>query len=148
MLWAWIIFGAVLMLLEILLPGLVVVFLGLGAWVVALALKLGWVEGWMMAGTLWFISSLVLIIGLRGLITRFLPGDTDKGSELDEDLDAFGKVVEVVEEVSPENEDGRIRFQGSSWPAVSEDGSIPAGNRAKIIARQNLVWVVEPAELD
>jgi membrane-bound ClpP family serine protease len=46
---AWLIGGAVLMLLELVVPGGIVFFLGLGAMLVALFVQLGLLDGWMQA---------------------------------------------------------------------------------------------------
>jgi len=61
----------------------------------------------------------------------------------DEDLDAVGTVVEVITPVLVENSTGRIRFRGSTWPAVSIADEIPAGQLARIVYRDNIAWVIE-----
>lgn len=142
MLWFWLGAGALLMLLELVLPGAVVVFLGLGAWVVALAVYLGFVDTWMSSFTLWFISSLVLLFTLRSLGQKYLSGDSERRST-DEDLDAFGTVVDVVEGMKS-GEEGRIKFRGTTWKAVCYETDLEPGARAKIVYRENLVWVLEP----
>lgn len=62
----------------------------------------------------------------------------------DEDVEAVGKIVEVVKEVGSGNDHGRIRFGGTTWPAVTKEGVIMAGKKARILYRDNLVWIVEP----
>jgi len=37
-------------------------------------------------------------------------------------------------------------MQDSTWPAVSLQGTIRAGQRAVIAYRENLVWMIEPLE--
>ena len=145
MIWFWIVLGIVLIVLELVLPGAVVVFLGFGALVVAVALYLGLIEGWISAFTLWFISSLLLIIALRSLLQRFMPeGEVDRQST-DEDLDAYGSVVEVTEAMSPEQA-GRIHFRGTTWPAICYESALAPGQKGKIIHRENLLWVIEPCD--
>ena len=143
--WIWFGAGALLMLTEFLIPGLVVVFLGLGAILVALGRWLHLLEGEISSFTAWFIISLVLVISLRQFLTRFVPAETSYQSP-EEDLNAYGTVVEVLEVVDDQNKDGRIRFQGSSWPATCLKGSIAGGNKARLLYRDNVVWVVEPAD--
>lgn len=143
MIWFWLVLGILLIILELVLPGAVVVFLGLGALLVALALYLGLVEGWLSAFTLWFISSLLLIIVLRSILQRYLPEGEAEVQSTDEDLDAYGAVVEVAEAMSPEQA-GRIRFRGTTWPAICYECALSPGEKAKIIHRENLLWVVEP----
>ena len=66
----------------------------------------------------------------------------------DEDLEAVGCVVEVVESVSSADQKGRVRFGGTTWPAVSKEGTIPKGRKAKLVLRDNLVWTVEPYDAE
>lgn len=139
----WLAAGLILIALELVIPGLIVIFLGVAALIVAAALSLGLVTGWISALTLWFVASLGLVTGVRSAFTRFLPGGAEKGST-NEDLDAFGEWVEVVDEVGPEG--GRVRFRGSTWAAQTVDGKLSPGTKARIVARDNLVWIVEPAD--
>ncbi len=144
--WIWLAGGALLMLSEVLLPGLVVVFLGAGAVMVALGRWLNLLEGAVSSFTAWFIFSLALIIVLRQFLARFIPAEISVQST-EEDLDAQGTLVEVLQPVASENSEGRIRHRGSSWPATCLEGTIPEGKKARLLYRDNLTWVVEP-EMD
>ena len=146
MLTTWIVIGIILMVLELIVPGMVLVFLGAGALVVAALIWAGPIQTWVVATTVWFIASLIMLVTLRHLFQRFVSGDVEEQST-DEDLDAFGHVVEVVEEIAPGKE-GRIRFRGSTWPAACYDATLEVGSSAKIIYRENLMWVVEPTALE
>ena len=145
MLTAWIVAGVVLMLLELLVPGAVLVFLGAGALIVALLVWLGLLSSWVSAITTWFIASLALLLGLRGLVLRLVPGETETQST-DEELDVFGQIVEVIEAVGPEP-GGRIRFRGTTWDALCLEQTIPAGSKARIVLREDLAWIVDPADV-
>lgn len=145
MLTAWIVAGVALMLLELVVPGLVLVFLGAGALLVALLVWLGLLSSWVTATTTWFIASLALLLGLRGLVQRLVPGQTETQST-DEELDAFGEIVEVAETVGPEP-GGRIRYRGTTWDALCLEQTIQAGARARIVCREDLVWIVDPADV-
>lgn len=82
--------------------------------------------------------------GLLRRLSNALFG-TARGYELaDEDLDAFGTVVDVVETVRPDDGSGRIELRGSTWSATSVAGTLPVGSRARIIYRENLTWIIEP----
>ncbi len=139
----WLVFGIVLTLLELILPGLVVVFLGLGAILVGLAVWFGWIESFMSMFVAWFILSIVLVLGLRQFFARFADGESSVDS-LDEDGDAFGETVRVIETIAAGAEGGRIEFRGSSWPAYCADFTIEKGSFAKILVRDNARWIVEP----
>jgi membrane protein implicated in regulation of membrane protease activity len=142
----WLIGGGVLMLLELVVPGGIAFFLGLGAVLVALLLQLGLVDGWMQAFTTWFIGSLALILGLRGLVQKIFPAEIGKGNT-DEDLDAYNQIVEVFERI-PAQGQGRIDFRGSTWAARNyhADRDLEKGSRVRIVYRDNLVWIVEAIE--
>jgi len=142
--WVWVIFGIILMVAEIILPGAIVVFLGLAALIVAACLYFGLITGWIEAFTLWFIASLLLIMILRSLFQKLMQGDVEK-QNTDEDLDAFGSLVEVIEKIEP-SQDGRINFRGSSWKAKCYDQVLLPGTQAKIISRDDITWIVEPFE--
>ncbi len=143
MLTFWIVAGIILLVLEIAVPGMVLVFLGAGALMVALLIWLGLIETWVAAITTWFISSLVLLVGLRNFLYRLMPGDTEQGASTDEDADAYGAVVEVVETIAPDSA-GRIRYRGTTWQAACHDETLEAGSKAKIVYREDLIWIVEP----
>jgi len=138
----WLVLGVVLVLAELAIPGLVVIFLGLSALGVGTLAALGIVQAWTTATALWAGGSLAMVLGLRSGAQRLLPGESDRGST-DEDVEAYGEVVDVVEEVGP-FESGRIRFRDVTWAAQTVEGRIPAGAKAKIVARDQLIWIVEP----
>ena len=144
MLTTWIIVGGVLIVLEVVVPGMVLAFLGTSALLVATFIWLGWIDTWVASLTSWFVLSLVLLVGLRGFFQRFVGGDVDKQST-DEDLDAYGAIVDVVETITPENP-GRISYRDSTWPATCYDHTLEAGSKAMLAYRDNLVWVVEAAQ--
>lgn len=141
--WVWFIAGVLLIGTELFLPGLVVSFLGLAAIFVAILRWFGLVSGTIASFTVWFVSSIVFLLGLRHLVLKWLPAETSF-QMTDEDVEAVGKIVEVVKEVGSGNDHGRIRFGGTTWPAVTKEGVIMAGKKARILYRDNLVWIVEP----
>ncbi len=144
MLTYWIVGGIALLVAEIVVPGMVLGFLGAAALLVAALLGLGAIDGLVAALTTWFIGSIVMLVALRGLFQRLMPGDTDVTST-DEDLDAFGTVVEVAETI-PRGERGRIRFRGTTWAATCYERTLEPGSRARLVTRDGITWVVEPFE--
>ena len=71
------------------------IFLAAAGLLVAVCISMGLVDTWISALTLWFISSLVMLIALRGLVTRFAPGD-ESFSNPDDILDGVAEVVETI----------------------------------------------------
>ncbi len=142
----WLIGGIVLMLLELLMPGGIVFFLGFSAACVGLLFLLGVVHSPVSAFIAWFISSLVLLVGFRGIMQRFAPATLEKANT-DEDFDAYNQIVEVAETI-PSQGEGRIHFRGTTWRARNYDGEQPLaqGSQARLIFRENLVWIVEAVD--
>ncbi len=141
--WIWLIAGIILLLSEFIVPGLVVAFFGVGAIIVALCRWIGIIESWQMSFLTWISTSSVLVFTLRNVIKKLYPSDTSYQS-IEEDVNAFGKIVEVAETVNDKDDTGRIRYQGTTWPAMTEKGIIAKGKKAKLTFRNNIAWIVEP----
>ncbi|MXR67862.1 NfeD family protein [Shewanella sp. JBTF-M18] len=139
----WIAVGLVLMLAEIILPGGIVIFLGAACLVVAGALTLGWVEGFVQALTLWFITAIVLLLAFRQVTQRLVGGDSHVDNT-DEEFDLYNQVAVVKAAIGPAQQQGRVEFQGSEWPALGDGSEIPVGARVRVICRDNIALVVEP----
>lgn len=140
--WFWVILSAVLIVAELVLPGGIIVFLGIAGLIVAICMQFGFVASWTSALTLWFISSMVMVILLRGVAQKMVGGDSSIANT-DEDVDALGEVVEVVETIGPGEAKGRVVFRDVRWNAVSDGSEIPAGEKAQIVTRDNITLVVE-----
>jgi membrane protein implicated in regulation of membrane protease activity len=137
--------GLVLMLAEIIIPGGIIIFLGISAFLVAACLQFGLIDSWVHAFTLWFISSLVLLLLFRNLTQKMVGGDSNVANT-DEEFDLFGKEVTVTDVIGPGNQMGRVQYQGTTWSALGDGSVIEAGTRAKIICRENISLVVEKLE--
>ncbi len=143
LIWLWIIGGGLLIASELFIPGMITFFLGLSAFLVALGYKFGILESVLSGFATWFITSLFSVFVLREFAQKLLPGDSSYKS-VNEDMDAFGEIVEVVEDIRAADDKGRIKFRGTTWQATTGSKLIAAGKKAKIVARDNLVWIVEP----
>jgi membrane protein implicated in regulation of membrane protease activity len=138
----WWIIGLIFVLLEFLLPGLVIVFLGLGAFVVAALLHFEIISGLFQELLTWFVSSIFFLVTLRFLVMMYYPSDTKK-EDVNEDNEVIGTVVNLLEDIS-EKQKGRIKHSDSTWPAASENGKeIKAGEKVEIVGRDNLTWIVK-----
>lgn len=141
----WIVGGIALMLLELLVPGLVIVFFGAGAVVVGVLNWTGLVDSIVHSLTLWFVLSIVFVIIFRKIFMKMFPADTSY-QLIEDDVLAAGKIVEVLKNIDDQGVDGRISFEGTSWPASCDKGTIKAGNKARILYRDNISWIVEAAD--
>ena len=138
----WLGSGIFLMAVEFLVPGLVMVFVGLGALTVALGMHLGYIDEIVQQFITFFISSIIYLLTLRFLVLRFVPSVTRK-ENIDEDEEVMGSIVEIVADINS-GELGRVEHSGSSWQARAEgDQTILKGEQVKIIGRDNITWIVQ-----
>ena len=80
---------------EIVLPGMVIGFLGLASVVVAGARALGLVESLGASLGLWASVSVGLVLGLRNVAQKYFPSE-EETVNIDEDTSMYGKEVVVV----------------------------------------------------
>ncbi len=143
--WVFLIGGVLLMLLEMAVPTGIAITLGFSGLLIGVLRLFGLFEDPAMATMSWLFISVALTIIIRPIIRRYFPGETSF-KVADEDYEAMDQIVEVVEAVNEQNNDGRIRYQGISWQARSLDGEIPAGTKVRIKYRENTTWIVEPVQ--
>lgn len=138
----WLVFGLVLVVSEFLLPGLVAVFVGMGALTVALLLHFQMIESLPSQLVTFFVSSTIYIFTLRLLVVRLYPSDREK-QNIDEVLDVVGKVVVVSTKIPPGSE-GRVSTGESTWKARGKNGDVfEEGCKVKVVGRDNITWLVE-----
>jgi membrane protein implicated in regulation of membrane protease activity len=140
--YVWLVAGVVLVLAEIIIPGGVIIFLGLGCLVVAGAVALGIVTSGVNALTLFFVSSLFLVLTLRALFMRFAGGESSRGN-INEILDDVGEEAPVIEAIGPGNSKGLIEYHGTRWQALGDGQLIEPGQHVRIVGRDNVVYIVE-----
>ena len=138
----WLGSGIFLMAIEFLVPGLVMVFVGLGSLTVVFGMHFGYIDGVLQQFITFFISSIIYLLTLRFLVLRFVPSVTRK-ENIDEDEEVMGSIVEIVADINS-GEFGRVEHSGSSWQARAEgDQTILKGEQVKIIGRDNITWIVQ-----
>jgi membrane protein implicated in regulation of membrane protease activity len=134
----WIIIGFVLFLLEFVLPGLILFFFAVGAWIVAilcLFLDLSINEQLII----FLISSVVTILLLRKWLSKIL-WKRKHSTELLED-EFLGKTAKAETAISP-GENGKVDFKGTTWQAASED-TIEKGENVIIIGNESILLHVK-----
>ena len=138
----WLGSGIFLMAIEFLVPGLVLVFVGLGSLTVVFGMHFGYIDGILQQFITFFISSIIYLLTLRFLVLRFFTSVTRK-ENIDEDEEVMGSIVELVADINS-GEFGRVEHSGSSWQARAEGNqTILKGEQVKIIGRDNITWIVQ-----
>ena len=136
----WFLVGIVFLALELLLPGLIVFFFGLGAWCVALMLAL-MPMSLAVQLLVFVVASLVLLVGLRSFVKKIFLGrslekDAMNSAQL---LEGTG---EVIDDILPPAL-GKIKYSGSFWQA-SADQPLLKGTTVRILEKNNLTVKVGP----
>jgi len=139
----WFLIGLALVLSEFILPGIILVFFGLGAWIVALGSWMG-ILGSTNAQLLTFgISSVLLLVLLRRWFQNRFIGFVGDSQTPNVNIDDFsGQLVTVTTEIQP-GQSGRVEYKGAGWKATS-DGTIPAGQSAVIESVEGITLHVKP----
>lgn len=139
--WNWMILGFALLALEIVIPGVFLLWIGVAAIITgALSLAL-WEAGF------WVWQTQVLVFLALSLISALVGKKimTVKGGETDEPLlnrrgeQMIGRTATLEEAISEGY--GRIRIGDTLWRVKGTD--IPAGNRVRVIAVEGGDLVVE-----
>ncbi len=138
----WFLTGVLFLVLELLLPGLIVFFFGLGAWCAALVLYL--VPMSLSYQLLVFlVSSLLFLIVLRSTLKKVFWGRTLDKDAMDSSLPLTG-TGEVIEDILPPAL-GKIKYSGSFWQACA-DQPLSKGTVVRILDKKNLIIKVGPID--
>ena len=137
----WLIFGLVLLLIEVFAPALVSLFFGLSALLVAL---ICWLAGpdlqpW-VAWIIFLGVAVALLIGLRGLCTKLFVG---KRSPVRDDLasDVVGQRAVVAVRIRP-GQPGKVELRGANWQAEAGE-TLEAGTQVRVVKQESITLTVE-----
>ena len=134
----WTLVGMGMLIAEFVMPGLVIVFFGLGAILVGgicLFAELSLNEQLVV----FLVSSVGMLISLRNSLTNALLDD-----EPDDATEVVGERAKVVQTITPGSL-GRVEFHGSRWRAESME-AIQQGATVEIVGRDNLTLLVKSVE--
>ncbi|MEZ5000004.1 MAG: NfeD family protein [Bacteroidales bacterium] len=136
----WFLLGLFLLLLELVLPGFVVIFFGLGAWITAL-LCLVANPGLDLQIIVFTVTSLLSLILLRRMLkNRFFSGETESPATLEEEF--INKVAVALTDIK-KGDSGKVEFKGSTWTATSEE-EINKGDKVIVTGKESISLIVKP----
>jgi membrane protein implicated in regulation of membrane protease activity len=139
----WFLVGLGLILLEFVIPGAIIVFFGVGAWIAALFSWLGVTSSLAWQLIIFSVSSVLLLLLLRRRLRAQFLGHSSGEQDLNDNLDEFvGHVVTVTDSIRA-GAPGRVEFKGASWEARSEYSFQP-GDRAVITDRDGIQILIGP----
>ncbi len=136
----WFIVGLVMILMEFVIPGLIVIFFGAGAWVTAILVAIFpamplWVQ--LMFFSVFSVLSLIFL--RRSLKKHFF---SDQESAVNEGIDDYiGRRAVVEKEIKGGT--GKVQFRGASWDAFADE-DIPTDTPVTIIDKDSIRLKVKP----
>ncbi|MGV8939741.1 MAG: NfeD family protein [Allorhizobium sp.] len=140
--WSWLLAGLVLLAAELLLPGVFLVWIGIGAIVTGILSLLFWETSlwvWQLQSLMFAALSLAAILAGRRLLN-----DSDK--QTDEPLlnqRSAGLVGRTATLHEPMTEGrGRVRLDDINWPAIGPD--LPVGARVRVVSSNGQELTVTP----
>lgn len=137
----WMIAGLILAAMEFIVPGFVIVFFGVGAFLTGI---LAWIfPNLSLVFQILFFT--VLSLASLFVFRRNSVGTGAKikaDSSIDYDDDYIGGTAVVVEAISA-SAPGKVEFNGANWNAESSSDLAPSA-RVKIVSRKGLTLIVEP----
>ncbi len=139
----WFLAGLVLIISEFMIPGVILVFFGAGAWVTALCTQLGITPNTSSQLLLFAAASVLLLVFLRRRFRDgFLGKVNESGITTDNIDDEVGGKVIVQDDLVP-GEKGHVEFKGATWQALSEV-PLAAGATAIIVAHEGITLIIKP----
>jgi membrane protein implicated in regulation of membrane protease activity len=134
----WFLIGLGLLILELVLPGLVILFFGVGAWVTALVCAFTDINlNWQIL--IFLIASLLGLALLRKYLKKRFFGRTSK--EIEDQLEEFiGHKAEAIDDFH--DGIGKVEFKGTQWSARSTD-AVAKGDWVIIRSKDGLTFNVE-----
>ncbi len=139
--WNWMVLGFILLTLEILLPGVYLLWIGIAALLVgALSLQLWEVAWWTWQVQVVAFLALSLISAYAGhRIMRDRQSDSDEPLLNRRDAQLVGRTATLQEPILDGH--GRIRIDDTTWKVTGPDAS--AGARVKVISAGGGELIVE-----
>lgn len=137
----WFLIGLALILVELAVPGLVLIFFGVGAWVTALVCLLFNIE--LNTQLFIFLGSSLLSLALlrKTLKKRYMDRKLPDANLEDEYI---GHTAVAINSFTA-GQTGKVSFKGSTWNAESNH-SIAEGQRLIITGYKSIKLFVEPIE--
>ncbi len=140
----WFLAGCVIALAEMMIPGFIIVFFGLGCWGAAVVAAIA-PEAWAWQIAAFLVVSVSTLVGLRRLAVNLLRGKTGQPRGVASSGIEIGTVIVVDVEMLPWRV-GRVRYRGTNWDAKSTV-AITAGSQAVIVGVDEInrsCLVIEP----
>jgi membrane protein implicated in regulation of membrane protease activity len=134
----WFGIGLVFLLLEFVLPGFILFFFGIGAWIVAILTL--FMDVSINVQLLVFLgSSLLTVLLFRNWVKNKFDISQKAPQQLEDEY--IGKFALAETAIQP-GHNGKVEFKGASWEACSDD-FIQAGEQVLITETRSILLIVK-----
>lgn len=134
----WFIIGFILFLFEFALPGLILFFFAIGAWVVAIVCALAGISIDFQL-IIFVLVSVVSVLIFRNSLKKIFFSQKKTNTFIEDEF--IGKSAKSETAISPEH-GGKVSFRGTSWQAISED-TIEPNENVTITGTKSIVLIVK-----
>lgn len=136
----WFLLGLAFFLLELVIPGFVIFFFGLGAWICSLMCLIA-NPSLDLQLIVFFTTSVISLLLLRKIFTkRFFKENSGSPNTLKDEF--IGHEAIALEDIQSGNK-GKIEFKGAPWTAESL-GGIKKGDTVIITEKESIKLIVKP----
>lgn len=132
----WLIFAALLAVIEAVTLGLVCIWFAGGAVAAAIAAMAG--VGTLVQIIVFLIASIVLLILTKPIVSKRLNNKTEKTN-----VDAIIRTEGIAESDISRYSSGQVKADGKVWTAICEDGEINKGDVVVIKSIKGVTLTVE-----
>ena len=137
----WFLLGFILFLLEFAVPGLILFFFAIGAWIVAILTFFFDVS--LNLQLVIFLGSSILTILLFRKSLKNIMWSRKNATEIEDEF--IGKTGKAETFIGP-GQNGKVDFKGTSWDAKSDD-IIEKGENVTVIGNESILLIVKSTKI-
>lgn len=137
----WFFVGLVLLLSELMVPGFVVLFFGIGAWVVAIVCLFATISLNMQL-LIFLITSVASLLCLRKYLTGIFKGHIGSMQDSQINIEEFVGKRAVVKKRITAKLPGKVELNGTDWEAAA-DAEIKEGEVVEVVGKDGLILKVK-----
>lgn len=137
----WFVLGFILFLLEFAVPGLILFFFAIGAWIVAILTF--FVDVSLNLQLVIFLGSAILTILLFRKSLKNIMWSRKNATEIEDEF--IGKIGIAETFIGP-GQNGKVDFKGTSWDAKSDD-IIAKGENVTVVGNDSILLIVKSTKI-
>lgn len=136
----WFLLGLLFFALEFAVPGLILLFFGIGAWATSIVCLAMPIE---TSTQLWIfiLTSVITLAALR----KYLLNRSNKKNHLADDNYEFINQSAIAETHIIAGKTGLVTFKGASWQAIASE-EVTQGDKVIITGKESIVLLVKPSK--